>query len=108
MTGSVISDKERKRKMEFSRRSFLGGAAFAAAGMAAKGSAAAVPEKSGKVKFCVFADIHYKPGPWGFPNSSKEWLGRILERAKREKCDFIIHCGDMCHNPPEEIGRAHV
>jgi predicted phosphodiesterase len=83
--------------MEFSRRSFLGGAAFAAAGMAAKGSAAAVPEKSGKVKFCVFADIHYTPGV--FPNSTKEWLGRIIDHAKAEKCDFIIHCGDFSSAP---------
>ena len=26
----------------------------------------------GMVKFCVFADIHYRPGPKGFPHSTKE------------------------------------
>ena len=49
--------------MSVSRRSFLGGAALAAAGFAAKDSAAANVGRSGKVKFCVFADIHYTPGP---------------------------------------------
>lgn len=87
------------------RREFFGLGALAGAGLlaggakaVAKSGGASVP---GQVKFCVFADIHYKPGVWGFPNSTKEWLGQILDRAKREKCDFVIHCGDMCHNPPE-------
>ena len=84
------------------RRDFFKMGALAGAGMLSGGAKAANgTAANGQVKFCVFADIHYKPGPWGFPNSSKEWLGRILDRAKREKCDFIIHCGDMCHNPPE-------
>ena len=88
------------------RREFLSLGALAGAGIIAGEAKAAKKPKvsaSGQVKFCVFADIHYKPerpGAWGFPNSSKEWLERILERAKREKCDFVIHCGDMCHNPP--------
>ena len=83
--------------MSVSRRSFLGGAALAAAGLAAKDSAAAKVAGSGKVKFCVFADIHYTPGP--FPNSTKEWLGQIIDHAKAEKCDFIIHCGDFTSYP---------
>jgi predicted phosphodiesterase len=87
------------------RREFLSLGALAGDGIIS-GEARAAAKKpkvsaSGQVKFCVFADIHYKPGVWGFPNSKKEWLGKILERAKREKCDFVIHCGDMCHNPPE-------
>jgi predicted phosphodiesterase len=57
------------------------------------------PSLCEKVKFCVFADIHYRPGR--FPNSTKDWLDRILTRAKQENCDFVIHCGDMCHNPPK-------
>ncbi|MBP3405785.1 MAG: metallophosphoesterase, partial [Kiritimatiellae bacterium] len=87
------------------RREFFGMGALAGAGLLAGGARAAAKSggvsASGQVKFCVFADIHYKPGPWGFPNSTKEWLGQILDRAKRERCDFVIHCGDMCHNPPE-------
>lgn len=90
------------------RREFIGFGAMAGAGALtrparAEGAAPAAPQsatsKSGTVKFCVFADIHYKPGPYGFPHSTKEWLGRILERAEREHCDFVIHCGDMSHNP---------
>ena len=83
--------------MSVSRRSFLGGAALAAAGLAATDSAAARVAGSGKVKFCVFADIHYTPGT--FPNSTKEWLGQIIDHAKAEKCDFIIHCGDFTSYP---------
>ena len=86
--------------MGVSRRSFLGGAALAAAGFAAKDSGAASGGKSGRVKFCVFADIHYTPGT--FPNSTKEWLGRIIDHAKAEKCDFIIHCGDFTSSPARE------
>lgn len=84
--------------MGISRRSFLGGAAFAAAGMTVKDSVAAkLGKKKGRVKFCVFADIHYVPGT--FPNSTKEWLGRVIDHAKAEKCDFIIHCGDLTSCP---------
>ena len=31
-----------------------------------------------------------------------ERLDAILARAKRENVDFIIHCGDFCHNPHAE------
>ena len=86
--------------MNVSRRLFLGGAAMAAAGLSAKDSAD-LRGKSGKVKFCVFADIHYTPGT--FPNSTKEWLCRIIDHAKAEKCDFIIHCGDFTSAPVREI-----
>lgn len=85
------------------RRDFLKLGALA--GVGATGGASVAAEmspavlKNGTVKFCVFADIHYKPGPYGFPHSTKEWLGRILARAERENCDFVIHCGDMSHNP---------
>jgi len=56
--------------------------------------------RNGDVKFCVFADIHYKPH--GFPHGSKEWLKRILNHAVAEKCDFIIHCGDFVHSPKRD------
>ena len=99
--------------MKQNRREFLGMGAMAGAGilMAERGGQAAEkpsaadagkPAKSGTVKFCVFADIHYRPGPKGFPHSTKEWLGRVLSRAERENCDFVIHCGDFCHNPPAD------
>ena len=83
--------------MSISRRTFLGGAALAAAGLAANDSVAAKSAKPGRVKFCVFADIHYSPER--FPNSTREWLERIIDHAKAEKCDFIIHCGDMTSYP---------
>ncbi|MBS1369650.1 MAG: metallophosphoesterase [Lentisphaeria bacterium] len=47
------------------------------------------------VKFSVFADLHYRAGNW---NWAGERLGEILARAEREKVDFIMHCGDFCHN----------
>jgi predicted phosphodiesterase len=83
------------------RRDFIRLGALAGAGMASSAAPAADAGTGRSVKFCVFADIHYKPGRWGFPNSSREWLAKIMARAKREDCDFVIHCGDMCHNPPE-------
>lgn len=86
--------------MNTNRRGFLGmGALAGAAALAGGKSAKAAAKSGGDVKFCVFADIHYRPG--GFPHSTKEWLGRVLQRAERENCDFVIHCGDFCHNPKE-------
>ena len=78
-----------------STREFIKGGLLAAAGMAAGDAAAKEPAEKG-IRFCVFADIHYHPGT--FPHSTKEWLGRILEHAAAEGCEFIIHCGDFCHN----------
>ena len=69
------------------RREFFGLGALAGAGLlaggakaAAKSGGASVP---GQVKFCVFADIHYSPER--FPNSTREWLERIINHAKAEK-----------------------
>ncbi|MDO4574816.1 MAG: metallophosphoesterase [Planctomycetia bacterium] len=53
---------------------------------------------SGQVKFSVFSDIHHFPGV--FMPGMPAYLTQIQERAMREKCDFIIHCGDFTHNPP--------
>lgn len=60
-----------------------------------------------KVKFSVFADLHLSRGM--DEKYEHFWLGdcearldAILARAKREKVDFIIHCGDFCHNPHAE------
>lgn len=60
-----------------------------------------------KVKFSVFSDLHLSRGmKEGYEHF---WLGdcdarldAILARAKREEVDFIIHCGDFCHNPHAE------
>ena len=47
------------------------------------------------VKFCVFADIHFRPGfPWDTVNTLKQ----ILARAEKENVNFVIECGDFCHN----------
>ena len=88
-----------------SRRGFLGMCALSGAGAAAAlgGCASAKTAElatTRRVKFCVFADIHYNPGVC--PHASKEWLGRILERAEKENVDFIIHCGDFCHHPARD------
>lgn len=52
-----------------------------------------------EVRFSAFADIHYYPRV--FPHDSREWLERILDRATREKVDFVIHAGDFTHKPKE-------
>lgn len=60
-----------------------------------------------EVKFSVFADLHLchgmDPGydEFWYPGGD-ERLDAILARAKRENVDFIIHCGDFCHNPHAE------
>ena len=66
----------------------------AASDRGAGGTAAA-----SEVRFCAFADIHYYPRV--FPHDSREWLERILDRATREKVDFVIHAGDFTHKPKE-------
>lgn len=48
-----------------------------------------------QVKFSVFADLHHRPGDW---NWASKRLEAIFERAEREKVDFIMHCGDFCHD----------
>ena len=50
-----------------------------------------------KVKFSVFADIHIEDH-WA-PDSIGR-LNAILDRAKKENVDFVIHCGDFC-TPPD-------
>ena len=47
------------------------------------------------VKFSVFADLHYRDGDW---NWASQRLEAILRRAETEHVDFIMHCGDFCHN----------
>ncbi len=48
-----------------------------------------------KVRFSVFADLHYRVDAW---NGVSERLEAILARAERKKADFVMHCGDFCHD----------
>ena len=59
------------------------------------------PQKSQKLKFSVFTDIHYNPGV-SF-SGDEEHLKIIQTRAERENCDFIIQGGDLTHGPSREV-----
>ncbi len=56
------------------------------------------------LKVCVFADLHFTPGV--YTNDTPEFLERILARAEAEKCDMVIHLGDMVQNVSEKPVRA--
>ncbi|MBQ9760471.1 MAG: metallophosphoesterase [Clostridia bacterium] len=47
------------------------------------------------IKFCVFADLHYKKRMY---SSSIEHLEQILVRANKENIDFVLHVGDFCND----------
>jgi len=79
-------------EVRVSRRNLLGGLVA----VAAMPSVFADGKIAGTLKFCAFADIHYCPG--SFPHDNRAWLERILDRARREKCDMVIHLGDLCHD----------
>lgn len=49
-----------------------------------------------KVKFSAFGDLHHDEHWVG---DTQERLDFILERAKKESVDFVIHLGDFCHDP---------
>ncbi|MBQ2820568.1 MAG: metallophosphoesterase [Thermoguttaceae bacterium] len=95
-----------KNSRPMDRRHFLtaGAASTLAVSLAPSLQAEVSSTNSAKntVKFSLFADIHHAPGSF-FSNAPKR-LTQIQERAIREKCDFIIHCGDFCHNPKKETG----
>lgn len=48
-----------------------------------------------RVKFLVFADLHYKKRMYAV---TVEHLQKILARAEREQCDLILHAGDLCND----------
>lgn len=48
-----------------------------------------------KIKFSVFADLHYK---YGMYTASVEDLENVLERANSNNADFVIHAGDLCND----------
>ena len=47
------------------------------------------------VKFSVFSDFHYKVGMY---ISSVEDFGTIMDKAKSNNVDFVIHGGDFCND----------
>jgi predicted phosphodiesterase len=49
------------------------------------------------MKFMLFSDLHYYPG--AFPVQTDAPLRLIQRKAEEAGCEFIIHAGDLCHNP---------
>jgi hypothetical protein len=60
-----------------------------------------------RVTFSCFADFHYYPGV--FYCEGEERLQKIIDRAKENKADFILHLGDFCSTPlqSESLIRAY-
>ncbi len=82
------------------RRGFLAGMVAAGASGALRGAApgaADAPVRGAKpLKVCVFSDLHYRPGAWTNTEDTS-FLEKIMARAERERCDMMIHCGDLLH-----------
>lgn len=59
------------------------------------------------LKFAIFSDYHYWKTHYPQDLSGLE---TIMKRAADEKVDFIIHCGDLCHDAPTspEIREVYV
>ena len=79
------------------RRDFLKCGSVAALGFGAGDADARECVTGNCLRFCLFADIHYYPGV--YPHDDVEYLDRIINRAKCEKADFIMHLGDFAHEP---------
>ena len=47
------------------------------------------------ISFSVFSDLHWREGDWA---SCEARLSAIIDRAVRSKAEFLIHCGDFCHD----------
>ena len=47
------------------------------------------------LKFCLFADLHYKKGGYIITTADME---AILDRAAANDAEFMIHCGDFCND----------
>ena len=82
------------------RREFLKLGALAGSGALVGGVAQAAEGAAESVRFCTFADMHYFPNV--FPNSTREFLDRVLTRAEKTQCDLVWHMGDFVH----EVGKA--
>ena len=50
---------------------------------------------SSSITFSVFADLHWRAGDWA---DCEARLDAIFDRAVRSKAEFVIHCGDFCHD----------
>ncbi len=77
------------------------------------GGAAALPRPAGAaeelgspLKVCVFADLHFTPGVC--TNDDLAFFEKILMRAEAERCDMMIHLGDLVQNVAEKPVRALV
>ena len=81
------------------RREFLQTAALAGGASVFAGTARAA-EAGKPLRVCVFSDLHFTPGV--YTNDTPEFLAKILARAEREKCDMVIHAGDMVQNVAEK------
>lgn len=87
------------------RREFLAGAGAMALGGCMTGGAGG-DGAGAPLKVCVFSDIHYHPKWW--TNDKVEFLEAIMQRAADEKCDFMIHLGDLVHRISEPDERAYI
>lgn len=88
------------------RRDFLKMSAMAGGGAMLAASAGAAEGQERPLKVCVFADLHFTPGI--YTNDTPEFLEKILARAARERCDMVIHLGDMVQNVSEKPVRELV
>lgn len=88
------------KKPFLTRRHFLTAGTGVALSASLGVQAAEMPIPKNRVKFSVFADIHHYPGH--FFSRTPQHLQLIQDRAVRENCEFIIHCGDFCHHPHKE------
>lgn len=87
------------------RREFIRGMALSGvSGVVSNGRADDAGVKP--LRVCVFADLHYTPGV--YTNDDPAFFEKILLRAKRERCDMIIHLGDMVQNVAEKSVRQLV
>ena len=86
------------KRREFMKTSI---ASLAATVCQASSASASKVKPAGRLKFCVFSDIHYNPGVW--PHGETEYLDRILKRAKDGGSDFIIQLGDFTHRVDRQL-----
>ena len=88
----------KKDMAKIDRRRFLAGIVAASAAGTLRGTAngTVAATGTGPLKVCVFSDLHYRPGAWTNTENTS-FLEKIMARAERERCDMMIHCGDLLH-----------
>lgn len=86
--------------MKMTTRDFLKGGLLAAGAAVLPRDGTAKESSGGPLKVCVFADLHFTPGV--YTNDDPEFFEKILARARAEKCDMMIHLGDMVQNVDEK------